>query len=415
MRVLILSQWFDPEPTFKGLAFARELVKLGHQVEVLTGFPNYPGGKLYLGYRVKFFQREMIDEISVVRVPLYPSHDTSAIKRIINYVSFAVSAAILGPLLVKRADVMYVYHPPATIGFAASVIGMFRRIPFVYDIQDLWPDTLAATGMINSPWALRLVDLVCRVIYRRAARIVVLSPGFKKILETRNVPEGKIEVIYNWCDENQIATMSQKDALQLEPHLQGRFNIVFAGTMGKAQALDAVLGAAAHLQPITPHVQFVFIGGGIEVDRLKLKSEQMELSNVLFLPRRPMSQIGSALCAADLLLVHLKDDPLFAITLPSKTQAYLAVGRPVIMAVHGDAAELVERAGAGLACTPEDSQSIVDVIIRFAAMSGEERENMGKKGAEYYQQELALSVGVRKFERIFSDCKRFRHPKFGKI
>ncbi len=406
MRILMLTQWFDPEPTFKGLAFAKELVRRGHEVEVLTGFPNYPGGKLYPGYRMKFFQREMIGGISVVRVPLYPSHDTSAIKRIINYVSFAVSAAILGPFVVRRADVMYVYHPPATVGCAASVIGMLRRIPFVYDIQDLWPDTLAATGMINSPAVLRLVDQVCRVIYRRAARIVVLSPGFKKILAARNVPEEKVEVIYNWCDEAQISTMSQKDALQLEPYLEGHFNVVFAGTMGKAQALDAVLDAAAYLQARVPHVQFVFVGGGIEVDRLKQKSGQMGLQNVRFLPRRPMSQIGSALCVADVLLVHLKDDPLFAITLPSKTQAYLAVGRPVIMAVRGDAAELVERAGAGMACTPEDSQSLVNIIMRFIAMSGEEREHMGRKGAEYYRQELALSVGVRKFERIFSACTR---------
>lgn len=406
MRILILSQWFDPEPTFKGLAFAKELVKLGHEVEVLTGFPNYPGGKLYDGYKVRLLQRETINGISVLRVPLYPSHDSSALKRIANYVSFALSAACMGSLLVKPADVMYVYHPPATVGLAAAIISKVRRIPFVYDIQDLWPDTLAATGMLNNPGVLKLIDRVCRMIYRRAARIVVLSPGFKKMLTLRNVPAEKIEVIYNWCDETQIKTMSQEEALRLEPELRGRFNVVFAGTMGKAQALDAVLDAAAHLQTSAPHVQFAFIGGGIEVDCLKQKSGQMGLQNVLFLPRRPMSQIGSALCAADVLLVHLKDDPLFTITLPSKTQAYLAVGRPVIMAVRGDAAELVERAGAGMACTPEDSQSLVDVIMQFVAMSGEERESMGEKGAEYYRQELALSVGVRKFECIFSDCTR---------
>ena len=192
MRILMLTQWFDPEPTFKGLAFAKELVRLGHEVEVLTGFPNYPGGELYEGYKIRLIQRENIDGISVLRVPLYPSHDGSALRRIANYVSFAFSAAFIGALLVKPADVMYVYHPPATVGFAASVIGMVRRIPFVYDIQDLWPDTLAATGMLNNPSILKLVDSGCRFIYRHAAKIVVLSPGFKEMLITRGVPAKKI-------------------------------------------------------------------------------------------------------------------------------------------------------------------------------------------------------------------------------
>ncbi len=401
----MLTQWFDPEPTFKGLAFARELTRLGHQVEVLTGFPNYPGGKVYQGYRIKWVQRETIDGISIIRVPLYPSHDSSALKRIANYISFAFSAAVWGALLVKRADVMYVYHPPATVGCAALVISILRRIPFVYDIQDLWPDTLAATGMLKNPGILKLIDWTCRLIYRRAARIVVLSPGFKKVLALRDIPSEKVEVIYNWCDETQIATMSREEALRLEPELQGRFNVVFAGTMGKAQALDAVLDAAAQLNPVVPYVQFVFIGGGIDVERLKRKGEQMGLKNVVFLPRRPMSQIGSALCAADVLLVHLKDDPLFSITLPSKTQAYLAAGRPILMAVRGDAAELVERSGAGVACVPENSKNIAKIVEQFAAMDWGTRDNMGKNGAAYYQRELALSVGVRKFERIFSSMK----------
>lgn len=407
MRILILSQWFDPEPTFKGMVFARELVRLGHDVEVLTGFPNYPGGKLYPGYRVRFLQREVVDGVSIIRVPLYPSHDGSALRRILNYASFAVSASILGTLLVRKADVAYVYHPPATVALPAMALRVLRGIPFIYDIQDLWPDTLAATGMVNSRRLLACVDLFCRLSYRMASKIVVLSPGFKARLLERGVPAGKLSVIYNWCDEAQIAsTMIGEE----EPDLKGRFNVIFAGTMGKAQALDAVLEAAQLLEDRLPQAQFVLIGGGIQVEYLKKKKERMGLGNVLFLPRRPVSEIGGLLSRADALLVHLKDDPLFEITLPSKTQAYLATGRPIIMGVRGDAADLVERAGSGIACLPDNAQSIADAVEKLVAMDKEQLDAMGRNGAEYYQKELALLVGARKFEELFLSVAGAKSP-----
>ena len=401
MRILMLTQWFDPEPTFKGLAFAKELVRLGHEVEVLTGFPNYPGGKLYDGYKVRLLRREKLDGISVLRVPLYPSHDGSALKRIANYLSFAFSAAIIGTLTVKPADVMYVYHPPATVGFAACLIGAVRTIPVVYDIQDLWPDTLAATGMLNSGRLLALVDSGCRFIYRRAAKIVVLSPGFKTLLVTRDVPADKIEVIYNWCDEKNILQVSATQGLDKKFGLEGKFNIVFAGTMGRAQALDAVLDAASIIGDSRPEVQFVMVGGGIEVERLARKTAEMGLGNVVFLPRMPTDEIGSLLRLADVLLVHLRDDPLFRITLPSKTQAYMASGRPILMAVRGDAASMVERGEAGLACIPEDAKSIAAAVERFCSMSPQELDDMGKRGQKFYETELSLSVGVSKFVAVF--------------
>ena len=221
MRILILSQWYDPEPTFKGLLFAKKLSKLGHSVDVLTGFPNYPGGKLYDGYKIKFFHREVIDGIPVIRVPLYPSHDSNSIKRILNYTSFALSASLPGFFLVKRPDVIYVYHPPATIGLPALFLHLLHRAPFVYDIQDIWPDTLAATGMMDNKVALWLVNKWCRFIYSQAAKIVVLSPGFKEILIKRDVPDHKIEVIYNWCEDSQIQATGCNKALASELGMAG--------------------------------------------------------------------------------------------------------------------------------------------------------------------------------------------------
>lgn len=402
----MLTQWFNPEPTFKGLSFAKELIRLGHEVEVLTGFPNYPGGKVYDGYRIRPMQHETLEGVSVLRVPLYPSHDTSSIGRIANYGSFAFSAATIGSLLTKPADVMYVYHPPATVGLPASIIHLLRRIPFVYDIQDLWPDTLAATGMLNNKLVLSMVDKWCGFVYNQASRIVVLSPGFKEALCARGVPSDKVEVIYNWCDENQIQTAGRDEDLARKLGLAGRFNIVFAGTMGKAQALDAVLDAAGLLKDRYPVIQFVLVGGGVEVERLQQKAKKMQLANVLFLPRRPVSEIGQILNLADVLLVHLKDDPLFKITIPSKMQAYMAAGRPILVGVRGDAADLVECAKAGISCAPENPISIAESVEQLFAMLRTQLEAMGNNGREYYERELSLRVGVRRFEEIFKSVAR---------
>ena len=326
IRVLLLTQWFDPEPTFKGMVFARELVRQGFEVEVLTGFPNYPGGKVYPGYRIKLLQREVIDGVQVTRVPLYPNHDQSAIKRVLNYVSFAASSLVYGLLMARRADVIYAYHPPLTIGITASLIRLFRRIPVVYDIQDMWPDTLRATGMLNNAHALNVVEAVCQWVYRRVDHIVVLSPGFKRLLMQRGVPETKINVIYNWADE--VALAAPQGQLPANFPSAEQFRIVFAGNMGKAQALDAVLDAAALLQARGSRVCFVMLGGGVEVNRLKQRTVDLKLHNVLFLPPVPMTEVGTLLHAADALLVHLRKDPLFEITIPSKTQAYMTVGKP---------------------------------------------------------------------------------------
>jgi len=397
----MLTQWFDPEPTFKGLAFAKALRERGHEVEILTGFPNYPGGKVYPGYRIRPFQREVMEGIPVIRVPLYPSHDTSAIRRVANYATFALSAATIGTAAVKPADVMYVYHPPATVALPAMLIGSIRRIPFVYDIQDLWPDTLGATGMVNNKSLLKMVGRWCRWTYRAAARIVVLSPGFKELLVARGVPGEKIEVIYNWCDERQIPKTPKNESLAKELGFSGRFNVLFAGTMGKAQALEAVLDAAARISGRIPEVQFVFIGGGIEVDRLKRLARGKQLDNVLFLPRRTVSEIGEVLNLADVLLVHLKDDPLFRITIPSKIQAYLAVGRPILAGVRGDAAELVRMAGAGVDFLPENPESLSEAVEKYYRMPRALLDEMGDHGRRYYREKLSLSEGVSRFEEVF--------------
>jgi colanic acid biosynthesis glycosyl transferase WcaI len=404
MRILMLTQWFDPEPFFKGIPFAKELSALGHDVEVLTGFPNYPGGKVYQGYRVRPFQRELIDGIRINRVALYPSHDKSRVRRAINYLSFALSATFIGTFLVSKADVAYVYHPPATIGLPALALKWFRKIPYVYDVQDLWPDTVGVSGMINSSIVFWLIDRWCRFVYRQSEKVVVLSPGFKRELQERGVRGEKIEVIYNWCNEESLDIQPRKSELSEELGLNETFNIMFAGNIGKAQGLESVLDAASIIEKRFPEIRFVFVGSGVELHSLKSKAQKMSLGNVLFLGRRSLEEIGEVLSLADVLLVHLKPDPLFQITIPSKTQTYMHVQKPILMAVSGDAASIVEEAGAGVSCVSGDARSIASAAERLYSMPKTQLEEMGKSGREYYKTHMSRSVSIKRFEDIFKEA-----------
>lgn len=407
MRILFITQFFHPEPFFRGLPFAKALAERGHDVEVLTGFPNYPGGELYDGYRVRPLQRETLDGIPVIRVPLYPSHDRSSIKRSLNYLSFFGSAATLGAALVNDADVAYVYHPPITTGLAALSVKLTRGIPYVYDIQDLWPDALTTTGMVPTE-LMRAIDAGCRLVYRQAARISVLSPGFKRALVERGIDGDKIEVIYNWCDETALRSEDPSPELAEAEGMSGKFNVVFAGNMGSAQALDSVLDAAALLKDELPDVQFVLMGGGLERDALAARAEGDGLSNVRFLAYRPQAEAGKILRLADVLLVHLRDAPLFDMTIPSKTQAYMAQGKPVIVAVRGDATELVTRAGAGVGCAPQAPEDLAAAVRSLVRLSPDDRRAMGQRAKAFYDDTLSMRVGVERFLNVFGQVARGR-------
>ncbi|MFA0623173.1 glycosyltransferase family 4 protein [Vibrio breoganii] len=402
MKILLITQWFDPEPTFKGLLFAQALRDKGHEVEVLTGFPNYPGGNVYSGYSLKLYQKEIMDGIVVHRAPLYPSHDGAAIKRIGNYISFAVGSFIVGLIKTRNIDVIYSYHPPLTTSLSALLLGAFKRVPTVVDIQDLWPDTLSATGMINNQKVLKVVGKVCDFVYKKAAKVVVLSPGFKQRIVKRGVSEEKVEVIYNWCNEPAIENFSSSKVTL--PN-NGNLNLLFAGNLGFAQGLPSIIEAAEILQNNNVKVNVVLLGDGVAKYDAIAQAENKGLENVFFLPRVSMQEVGGLLSTADMLLVHLNDNELFRITVPSRTQANLAVGKSIVMGVAGDAADLVLKAGAGVVCEPNSPESLSLAITKLANKNSMEREKMGDAGKTYYYQHLSLDKGVDKFIQIFEEVR----------
>lgn len=410
VRITFLTQWFDPEPAqFRGLPLARELVRRGHEVQVITGFPNYPTGEIYPGYQLRPWMRESMGGVDVLRVALYPSHDQKALSRIANYASFALSSAILGPLLTNATDVLYVYHPPPTVGTAAATFRWYRNVPVVYHIADMWPESVLESGMlgdgIGKPIVGSILARYCDWVYTQCDEITVLSPGFKRLLVERGVAEEKVHVVYNWADDAVFFPRDRDQSAAAKLGLADRFNVVYAGNVGDFQGLDTIINVAATLGDI-PRIQIVIAGTGVAEQRLKELANRLGLTNVLFLGHRSIDEMPAINALADVLLVHLRDLPFFRATVPGKTQVSLASGRPILMGAAGDAADIVRRAHAGITVQPENPRELAEAIRRLYHLPTSEREAMGRRGREYYLREMSLRAGADRMEEIFESARQ---------
>ena len=384
MRILFITQWFEPEPAFKGVDFAAALKGRGHEVEVVTAFPNYPGGKLYPGYRIRPYHKETMMGVVVHRLAIWPSHDRSSIGRIANYLSFFASVLSFGLLKGGRYDLVYVYHPPITPAAAAAIFCRLHRRPLVIEIQDLWPDSVAASGMAGGDRVPALLGRLCNFVYQRATRIIPQSDRMGDRLLERGVPASKLRRIYNWSTYRP-ADMENVLPAGVADTFEGRFNIVYGGNLGQAQALGSLIDAAAAASAQHPSIHLHLFGNGIERQALAAHAGRVAPGIVTLhgsVDRQAMDRIFDR---ADVLAVQLKDDALYTITIPSKVQHYLACGRPIVAGLSGEAASLLQASGAAILCTPQDVAAMADAICRIASMTPSERAAMGAQGREYYE------------------------------
>jgi glycosyltransferase involved in cell wall biosynthesis len=280
------------------------------------------------------------------------------------------------------------------MGWAACVLSKFKKVPFTYEIQDMWPETLRATGMLNNEWALDLIGQFGKWVYSKASAIRVISPGFRDNLIQKGVDAGKIHVISNWVDTNFFRPLEPDSSVATQYGLENRFNILYAGTIGFAQGLETVINAAELLRDV-PKIQFVLVGDGADFQRLKKLTEKKALKNVKFLGRHPVDQMPVFYALADVLFLHLKDDPLFRITIPHKIFTYLASGRPILAAVHGDAAQVVGESDSGVICPPDNAPALADAVRKLYQLPAEERIEMGinarRAAIEQYSREILIS------------------------
>jgi glycosyltransferase involved in cell wall biosynthesis len=285
----------------------------------------------------------------------------------------------LGPALSPRVDIIHVIHPPLTIGFAAWTISRWHRVPFTYEIQDMWPETLVATGMVRQAWILKLIGWFALWVYSRATCIRVISPGFRRNLLSKGVSPSKVHVISNWVDTDFYRPVPSDRRVMERLGFTCKFVVLYAGTIGPAQGLDCIVEAAGQLCDL-PDVFFAVFGEGIDRELLATKASARGLNNIRFYGFWPPDQMPGIYALADVLLIHLRDNPLFQITIPHKTFVYMAVGKPVLAAVSGDVADVITTAKAGITCAPDRPEALAESVRKLRAMSHEELTQMGLNG-----------------------------------
>ena len=400
MRILFIKQLFHPEPTARSLDFALELKRQGHEVEVITGFPSYPKGEIYPGYKQKLFHKENIEGIDIIRVPIFADQSGRAIYRILNYLSYAFSATLFGLWQAKKPDVVFAYHGALPVGIPAMVYKFFRGVPFVYDINDLWPDTLTATGMLNNKKALWFVNKWCQLTYKSADHLTVLSEGFKQKLISRNVKEEKISIIHHWSRDKGIETdLIEPEIKSIFPN--DKFHILYAGNVGRAQSLYSVVDAFHELEQEVSDIQFTVLGDGMELDSLTKYASEKGVKTVNFLGRVPGDEVGKYLACSDILLVHLKDEPLFRITIPSKIIGYLFAGKPILLGLKGDAEQIVKEANAGFVFEPDNIVDLKEKILHLKGIDKSKLEQFGKNAQEYYSEHFTIDKNTKKYIELF--------------
>lgn len=382
LRVVILSQHYWPE-SFRINEIAESLQAAGCDVCVLTGQPNYPDGNIFPGYRATGWGRTQHPAgYPVFRVPLAPRGRGGAWRLAANYLSFIVCGSLLGPWLLRRqaVDVIFVYGTsPILQAIVGIVLRATHRAKLVTWIQDLWPQSLEVTGYVRNPRALSAVAAVVRWIYRRNDLLLVQGPGFLPAVRTM-AGDTPVEVHPNPGERAfDQPPLRQAPALSLP----AGFNIVFAGNLGTAQALDTVLDAAKYLKP-HPHIRFVLVGSGARLDWLRQQVAEQGLHNVLLPGRFAPADMPGILAQASALLVSLVRSPTMSLTIPSKVQAYLAAGRPVIASLDGEGARVVAEAGAGMFCPAEDARSLADAVLALSRLPAEELDAMGHAARAYY-------------------------------
>ncbi len=407
MRVGLLTQWFDPEPGPAALpgVLARELHRRGHEVQVLTGFPNYPTGALAPGYRLSRRRDESVDGVAVRRVALYPAHGPSALRRVVNYASFGASATVSGLGALKYMDALWVNYSPITVAWPMWTARYGFGIPCVAHVLDLWPDTVGASGFSPSG-AGRLVaekglHRWCDAMYRSAHSVAYISPGVGDLLQRRGVAPDKLAYLPMWADEDVFRPGADdlRSELGLEPDA---IVLLYAGALGHAQGLDSLIEACAKVND--PRFHCLIAGSGVCESSLRQRARDLGATNVRFIGRLPQQQMTSLVATGDLHYVSLRPHRLSEVTMPSKTQSALAAGRALLVAADGDVATVARESGAGFVAVPGDAAAIADAINDACGMGREGLRQMGHRGRRYYEDTFSVAHTVPRIESLLEEA-----------
>ncbi len=402
MKILFLSQYFLPEiepSAAKIYDLSRKLVKRGHRVTVITGFPNYPTGVIPPEYKNKLLQEEEVAGIKVLRTFLLPSPNKGFLRRTVSGVSFMFSA-LLRSLFVERHEVVVTSSPPLETGLAGYLVSRLKRIPFIFEVRDVWPQAAIVLGILKNPFLIRMALFVERFIYRRAYHVVAVTKGVRRHLLDSGVGKRKVTLIRNGVDTEIFRPLDINNRLKEQLGLKGKFVCIYTGTHGLQANLMSVLKAADLLKK-NGDIAFLFIGDGAEKRLLCQFKQVHSLSNVIFLDPQPRRTMPKFLSIADLGIVHTRKDAFFEGYLPVKIFEYMACSCPVVLGNNGEARELIEEAHAGVCTEPENPNLLAQAILKLRR-DGHLRKRLGINGRKYVTEFLSREVLIEEYERMLT-------------
>lgn len=410
MHILFLTDNFPPEtnaPASRTFEHARYWVATGHKVTIVTGVPNFPSGKIHAGYRNMFYQREVMEGIDVVRVWTYISANEGFARRMLDYISFMFSA-IIASFFVHRPDIVIGTSPQFFTPCAAYIVSVFKRRPFIFELRDLWPDSIVAVGAMRETFAIRCLRKLEYFLYRRADRIVSVTQSFRKVLSNNGIDVNKIAFVSNGVDLERFHPDAKPGDLVSKLDVGGKFVAAYVGTVGMAHGIGTLLEVARKLHQ-AKNIVFVVVGAGAEQKNLVTQCKKEGLTNVIFTGAVTKSEVKEYWRLCDVALVLLKDEPLFQHVVPSKIFEAMGMERPIILGVKGESATILDKSGAGITIQPEDAEALANAISSLAANHHLCLE-YGKKGrqfvSEHYSREKLAMAMLMELEAITGKVAR---------
>lgn len=391
MHILFLTDNFPPEvnaPASRTFEHCREWVKLGEQVTVITCAPNFPKGKVFPGYKNRLWQTETIEGIQVIRVWTYITANEGFIRRSLDYISFMVAATIAS-FWIKKVDVVIGTSPQFFTVCAAYVVGLLKRVPWVFELRDIWPESIKAVGSMKDGILYRSLEKLELFLYKKASRIIALTQSFKKELVLRGIPAEKIDVITNGVDLSLFKPRSKNQALLKKLGLENKFVAGYIGTIGMAHGLETLVEAAEIIQntqnPESDNIKILILGDGARKEALKQLAKDKNLENLIFIDTVSKAEVADYWSLLDVSIIHLKRDPLFEKVIPSKLFECMAMGIPVLHGVLGESAEIVSRLGVGKTIAPDNSQVLAQELFNLS-MNAQQLQQMKEVALEAAKQ-----------------------------
>lgn len=415
MKIIFLTHYFPPEvnaPATRTFEHCREWVKSGHQVTVITCFPNHPYGRIYPGYRHRLWQKEQIDGIDVIRVGTYLAANEGFLLRTLNFVSY-MGAASIASIFAPKSDVVISTSPQFFCGLAGFIASRLKGVPWVLEVRDLWPDSIVAVGAMREGRLIRLLSRMEAWAYRKADRIVSVTESFKEHIEARAGAGHKVAVVKNGVDLDSFATPRPDPELRRKLGLEGKFVAAYVGTHGMAHGLEVVLEAAALLRD-EPDIAFLLVGEGAEAQRLRAMREEAGLANVVMLGQQPRELMPALWALTDAALVLLRRSEVFKTVIPSKLLEAMGTGRPVVLGVEGEAKAILEGTGCGIAIEPENAAQLADAVRRLARDPDLARE-LGANGRICIERDYDRRVLADRLASVLASVVAQRHAKRGSL